>query len=294
MRELNGILVADKPKAVTSFDVVRDVRRALKLDKVGHCGTLDPMATGVLPLCLGSATRVVQFLTEAQKSYLATIRLGIDTDSLDADGKVVRTRAIPDLSRTLLEAALAKFRGTHPQTPPMFSAVRVQGKRLYERARAGEVVDRAPRIVTVHELVLRDFTPEAVDVFVRSSKGFYVRVLAASLGDALGCGGHLAALRRMSTGPFTLAQALPVSTICVGGPVVAARLVTEREALAFLPAIEVAGAAAERVRHGGRVEVPKHPAGAHRVVTPEGDLLAIAEAQDGFLTYRRVFSLPPE
>ncbi len=287
---MNGVLVVDKPKGITSFDVVRDVRRALKVKKVGHTGTLDPMATGVLPICIGDGTKIAQFITEATKAYDATLKLGATTDTLDAEGKVLETRPVPALTAELIEAALAKFRGPILQTPPMYSAVKIGGKRLYELARAGEEVERAARPVTVFELLLRDFSADEIKLSVTCSKGFFVRTLAAELGEALGCGAHLCALRRTQSGPFALAQAIPLAELVAGGPELAtARLVGLNDSLKDLPALQVTEAEATRVKHGGLVEVAGQLSGLHRVLEPSGALLSVAEVSRGRLVYRRVF-----
>jgi tRNA pseudouridine55 synthase len=285
---VDGVLVVDKPGGITSFGVVREVRRALQVRKAGHTGTLDPMATGVLPLCLGDATKIAQFITEASKSYEATLTLGVTTDTLDAEGKVLRTREVPPLTPELLEAAVARFRGTYAQIPPMFSAVRVGGQRLHELARAGQEVERAPRQVTVHELLIRDLTRDSVRLAVRCSKGFFVRVLASDLGEALGCGAHLSALRRTSTGPFGLGVAIPLAEVLAAPERARERLVTLDQALADLPELVLGAAEAERVRHGGLVEVPPPVQGLLRAKGPGGELLAVAEAVRGRLVYRRV------
>lgn len=274
--------MVDKPKGITSFDVVREVRRALKLKKVGHTGTLDPMATGVLPICVGDATKIAQFIIEATKAYDATLKLGSTTDTLDADGKILETRAVPEINGEVLERAFAKFRGTIQQVPPMYSAIKIGGKRLYELARAGEEVERQPREVTVFELTLRDFSADEVKFSVRSSKGFFVRSLAADLGEALGCGAHLTALRRTQSGPFTLAQSVPLTAIAD------AKLVSMSDALKDVPELKLSAIEAGRVKHGGLVEVAPSLSGVHRVVDPSGALLAIAEVVKGRLVYRRV------
>jgi len=287
---VHGVLVIDKPKGITSFDVVRDVRRALKLKKVGHTGTLDPMATGVLPICVGDGTKIAQFILEATKAYDATLKLGATTDTLDADGKVLVTRPVPALTPQVLEQALAKFRGTFQQVPPMYSAIKVGGKRLYELARAGEEIERRPREVTVYELTLRDFSADEVKFSVRSSKGFFVRSLAADLGEALGCGAHLTALRRTQSGPFTLAQALPLADLVANPAIAAERVVGSSDALKDLPVVTLSAAEAERARHGGVVEVAASLTGTHRVLEPSGALLAIADAVKGRLAWRRVLT----
>lgn len=280
---MHGVLVVDKPKGITSFDVVREVRRALGEKKVGHTGTLDPMATGVLPVCVGDATKISQFILESTKAYDATVKLGAVTDTLDAEGKVLETRPVPAITRELLEGALSKFRGTFQQVPPMYSAIKVGGKRLYELARAGEEIERKPREVTVYDLQLRDFSADEVKLSVRSSKGFFVRSLAADLGEALGCGAHLCALRRTQSGPFTLAQAIPLAEVTKSST-----LVSLNDSLKDLPEHRVSDAEAQRVRHGGVVEVSPTLTGVHRIIEPSGALLAVADAVRGRLVYRRV------
>jgi tRNA pseudouridine55 synthase len=288
---VNGVLVVDKPKGPTSSDVVQVVRRALGVKKAGHTGTLDPMATGVLPICLGDATRVAQVLTEGDKAYDATVKLGVTTDTLDAEGKVLETRAVPALSRERLEEVLAKFRGPQQQTPPMYSAIKQGGKRLYELARAGEEVEREARAVTVFALTLNDFSSDELKLSVACSKGFFVRTLAADLGEALGCGGHLTALRRTQSGPFSLAKAVPLADLVERGVAAAAgRLVSLEDALAFLPEVKTTAAEAERVRHGGVVEVPRPDAAVVRVTGPSGEVLALAEVKRGRLVYKRVLA----
>ncbi|AGC43682.1 tRNA pseudouridine synthase B [Myxococcus stipitatus DSM 14675] len=288
---MDGVLVIDKPTGPTSFDVVRQVRSLLKLKKVGHTGTLDPMATGVLPLCLGEATKVAGFITEGDKAYDATVRLGSETDTQDAEGQVTATAPVPALTPALLEAALARFRGSFDQVPPMYSAVKVAGKRLYELARAGEEVERAARHVTVYELVLRDFSADRIHLSVRCSKGFFVRTLAFDLGRALGCGAHLEALRRTASGPFVLARALPLADVAAQAKegTLASRLVSLGDALVDMPEVRVGAEDARRVSHGVPVEVPASSRpGRVRVTGPDGTLLAVAEGAGGRLRYLRV------
>lgn len=287
---MDGVLVVDKPSGPTSFDVVRQVRTLLKVKKVGHTGTLDPMATGVLPICLGEATKVAGFVTEGDKAYEATVHLGVETDTQDAEGKVVAEAPVPPLTAALVENALASFRGTFDQVPPMYSAVKVAGKRLYELARAGEEVERASRQVTVYELTLRDFSATRLRLSVRCSKGFFVRTLAYDIGRALGCGAHLTALRRTASGPFVLAQALPLAelpALAQDREAMARKLLPLSAALTNLPELRVSAEAAVRVSHGVPLEAPPLP-GRIRVVGPEGALLAVAEVVRGRLSYLRV------
>ena len=284
--EISGILVVDKPIGPTSFDVVRQVRHALEADKAGHTGTLDPLATGVLPVCLGEATKIAQFITERDKAYDAVVKLGEETDTLDAQGKVTKTSAVPPLDAALVESALAKFRGPLLQTPPMYSAVKVGGKRLYELARAGEEIERAARPVKVHQLTLVDFTADELRIHVECSKGFFVRTLAQDLGRALGTLAHLKALRRTRSGVFVLARAIPLATLIEKG-VQPNQLVSIEEALVELPELRLTAADAEKARHGGLVET-NAAGGPLRICGPDGELLAIADVLHGRLKYRRV------
>ncbi len=290
------MLIIDKPPGPTSFDVVHMVRAALKVKKVGHTGTLDPMATGLLPICLGDATKIAGYITQGDKAYTANIKLGAETDTQDAQGKVLRQAPVPPLTRAVLEDALAAFRGPLLQVPPMYSAVKIDGKRLYELARAGEEVERQPRPVTVHALDLLDFTPDSLTVQVRCSKGFFVRTLAFDLGRRLGCGAHLAALRRTHSGSFSLAQALPLQTLlervaAQAWGEISSRLVSPNDALAEMPPLSLPGPLAAKVRHGVAMDPPADtPVGRIRVLDGgSGELLAIAEVTpERRLKYLRV------
>ncbi|MFL5322409.1 MAG: tRNA pseudouridine(55) synthase TruB [Myxococcaceae bacterium] len=290
---MNGVLVIDKPAGPTSFDVVKRVRSLLKVKKAGHTGTLDPAATGVLPICLEDATKVAGYITLGDKAYDAVIRLGQTTDTQDAMGKVLSDRPVPNLTKALLEEAFAKFRGTFQQTPPMYSAVKVDGKRLYELARKGEEVERAARTVTVHELTLRDFSSNELRLSVRCSKGFFVRTLAFELGEALGCGAHLKALRRTMSGPFSLSQAVALDKLeTLTTEEVSKRLVPVGEALSELPSVSVNEADGKKVVHGMPLEGfgEQLGRGKLRVLGHDGALLAIGEvdAASGRLKYLRV------
>lgn len=204
---LHGYLVIDKPAGWTSHDVVARVRKLTGERKVGHAGTLDPAATGVLPVAVGLATRSLEFLAESSKTYVAEITFGITTDSHDIDGSVVATAPTTDLDRTRVEQALESFKGHQMQVPPMYSAVRIDGHRLYELARRGEEVAREPRPIVIHEIELKDWQPPVATVCIDCSKGTYIRTLAHDLGVRLGCGAFLSNLVRVRTGPFTLGDA---------------------------------------------------------------------------------------
>lgn len=293
---MNGVLVVDKPEGPTSFDVVRAVRRALKTSKVGHTGTLDPMATGVLPVCVGDATRIAQFLTEGDKTYEALVRLGASTDTQDRTGTVLAEADPSGVTREQLEAALDRFRGEIEQVPPMYSAVKVDGKRLYEMARAGQEVERAARKVTIHEVRLLDFRPPELTLRVHCSKGTYIRTLAHDLGELLGCHAHLAALRRIGSGPFHIEQAVPFDALKeLPAEELQQRLVTPREALAMLPELTLDPRSARRLCQGQRPrqsDVPPlegMPQGVPlRVIDEQGRLIAVAERRGDELRSLRV------
>ena len=204
---LHGFVVIDKPASWTSHDVVGWARRKFGERQIGHAGTLDPAATGVLPLAVGQATRLVEYLSDADKAYRATIRFGVITDSLDGDGRAIGTADVSALTREAVESELGRWVGRVEQVPPMYSAIKIGGERLYEAARRGEEVERASRTILIHALDLVNWDPPDADVIVRCSKGTYVRTLAADIGSALGTGGHLANLVRLQTGPFWLDEA---------------------------------------------------------------------------------------
>jgi tRNA pseudouridine55 synthase len=286
-----SVLVVDKPIGPTSFAVCKQVQRALARHqglplrqlKVGHGGTLDPMASGVLPICVGEGTKLAPFLLEADKEYEATVRFGAETDTLDADGAVIATAPVDGLTAAGVEGALAGFRGQISQVPPMYSALKRDGRPLYSYARAGETVERAARVVRVHDLTLLGFeAPHTARLRVRCSKGTYVRVLAADLGRTLGTGAHLVALRRLASGPFriegaiTLDEVLRRSETREGLP-----FVSLSDALAHLPAVRVPVTVANALRWGQPLAwaaLPSAPdAGSIRVLEDDGALVAVVE-----------------
>ena len=210
---MNGFLVIDKPQGVTSFDVVRTIRRALKVRRVGHCGTLDPMATGVLPVAIGEATRLVEFVMDGEKIYRGTLKLGETTDTQDAEGTILSSRAIDGIDRAQIEAVIATLLGPIQQLPPMYSALKRDGVPLYELARKGLEVERALRSIEIYRFEISSVDLPFVTFEVTCSKGTYVRTLAHDLGARLGCGAHLTALRRMKSGAFTEAEAIPLDSL---------------------------------------------------------------------------------
>lgn len=207
----DGIAIIDKPAGLTSHDVVNRVRRATRIRQVGHAGTLDPMATGVLVACLGQATRVSEYLLSHDKAYRATIRLGLETNTYDADGEVTATHEV-SVDRAEVERALTHFVGKIQQVPPMYSAIKREGQKLYELARQGIEIERAARSVIVHSIELLDYQAPDAAIDVRCSAGTYIRSIAHDLGAALGTGGHLIDLRRTASGPFTIDQAISLDT----------------------------------------------------------------------------------
>ena len=207
---VDGILNVNKPHGLTSMSLVRRVKKAGVIKKVGHGGTLDPIATGVVPVCLGRATRVMEYLVEGVKEYRAGVELGVETDTYDAMGEVVSTSDASGVTRDDVEAALSRFQGRIEQVPPMYSALKRQGKRLYELARAGIEVDREPRTVEVYAIELTDWSPPIATVDVTCGRGFYMRSLAHDLGRELGCGAHMGHLVRTRNGPFHIEDALSI------------------------------------------------------------------------------------
>ncbi|WP_457943641.1 tRNA pseudouridine(55) synthase TruB [Vreelandella alkaliphila] len=200
---VNGVLLLDKPKGISSNHALQRVRRLFEAQKAGHTGTLDPMATGLLPICLGEATKFSAHLLEADKMYRTRVELGVITDTGDAEGTVIERREVPRLTAGDVESVLARFHGEIDQVPPMYSALKHQGKKLYELAREGKHVERAARRVSVYDARLLAFEGTAFEIEVSCSKGTYIRTLAEDIGHALGCGAHISQLRRLKTGPFT-------------------------------------------------------------------------------------------
>lgn len=286
---MNGVLVVDKPGGITSFDVVARVRRALGQRRVGHTGTLDPMATGVLPICVGEATKLVPFLVGGDKEYEAEARLGVTTDTLDATGTIRSETNATNVSRSDVERALECFVGVIQQRPPMHSAVRVDGRRLYTLARQGLDVERAARAVTVYSIEVLGFAAPLVRLRVRCGKGTYVRSLVDDLGAALGVGAHLTALRRTRVGAFTLADAVALDAVGPTTPLRSAAEALADHAAVALAAEQVSDVRAGKVRTVAGLPVPPGAAGPVRLLAPDGTLVAVAEARDGRLTLARVF-----
>jgi tRNA pseudouridine55 synthase len=247
----DGLLLADKGSGVTSFQVVAHLRRALRVAKVGHGGTLDPMATGLLPILLGEATKLTAYLQGQDKEYVATVRLGVTTDTLDATGTITGEWPVPPLTASEVEAALGRFVGEIDQVPPMFSALHAGGRRLHELARAGVEIERAPRRVRIHRIDVLEWAPPRLRVRVACGSGTYVRSLAADVGEALACGAHLEALARTGLGVFRLEEAVPWAVIQVGAPaVLAGHVLPPDRAVLHLPEVRVPPPAGRLLGHG--------------------------------------------
>jgi tRNA pseudouridine55 synthase len=280
---MDGVLVVDKPAGMTSADVVARVKKARAEAKVGHTGTLDPMATGVLPIVLGEATKLAPFLLADDKVYEGELELGLTTDTLDADGTVVERRPFQPIDEAALRAAMQELVGDQLQIPPMHSALRHEGRRLYELAREGVEIDRTARPVTVRRFELLALASPRARFVVDCSKGTYVRALVRDVGQALGCGATLTALRRTRAGVFTLSQAVPLEAAAE------APLVPLADALAHLTTLSLDAAQTVAARHGK--PLPDGGAtGTVRLLDPDGGLVAVAEARAGRLVYLRVFN----
>lgn len=283
----NGILIVDKPADWTSQDVVSKLRGVFHERRVGHGGTLDPMATGVLPVFFGRATRGVEFFEHAEKAYVAKLRLGTVTDTQDVTGTVLETCPVA-VPREELETVLARFHGPQSQIPPMYSAIKVGGKKLYELARAGKEVARKPRQITVFALELRQFSRTEAEIYIHCSKGTYVRTLCHDIGAALGCGGCMAALRRVQAGEYTATEAVTMETIL--NHAAPETLLRPVDSL-FLPhpTLPLTAAQEKCVLNGAAFSTPK-PSGIYRVYGESREFLALGEISEGkFRTIKSFF-----
>jgi tRNA pseudouridine55 synthase len=277
-----GLIVVDKPVGPTSHRVVNLVRAGSGVRKVGHAGTLDPRASGVLVLCLGAATRLSEYLSTASKSYEARVQFGSATRTYDAEGEVMHhTGDVPNLEA--IERALPAFRGEIQQVPPPYSAVKLEGRKAYELARQGQEPDLEPRSVTIYRIEIERYEPPELLLNVECSAGTYIRSLAHDLGQALGTGAHLAALRRVKAGPFGLKQAVPLIDLehafAVGGW--ERFLIPAAVALPELPAVRLNLEQMEEIRNGRRIQCATQAAGLVKALSPEGELAAILEPVDG-------------
>lgn len=290
-RAIDGLLLLDKPRGITSNRALQIAKRLLEARKAGHTGSLDPLATGLLPLLFGEATKLSQFLLDADKRYWTVVRLGVVTTTHDADGEVVETRPVA-ISRPALEQALTAFQGEIEQIPPMYSALKQGGQPLYELARAGIEVERAPRGVTVHAIHLLSFESDRVELDITCSKGTYVRTIAHDLGTALGCGAHVAELRRLAVGALRIEDAVDLDTLAaaVSATARAAWLKPADAALPEMPDLTLTSAAMFYLRQGSAVSVrPAPSSGWVRLYGPDRRFLGVGEVlDDGRIAPRRL------
>ncbi|MGB9193484.1 MAG: tRNA pseudouridine(55) synthase TruB [Azonexus sp.] len=290
-KQVDGVLLLDKPLGLTSNDALQKARRLFSAAKGGHTGTLDPLATGLLPLCFGEATKFSADLLDADKTYEAVLKLGVTTDSGDAEGAVTGTVAV-DVAESAILSVLPRFIGNIQQIPPMHSALKRNGRPLYELARQGIEVERAPRAVTIHAIDCLVIAGDMLTLRVACSKGTYIRVLAADIGQALGCGAHLAALRRTAVGDLDLAGAVTLAELeALDEAGRAGRLQPVDALLQSLPIMTVEGEVAERFRHGNPVDLHPGLAGKIRVYAG-GRLIGVGEpGSDGRLWPKRLVQL---
>ena len=283
---MNGIVIIDKPQGWTSQDVTARLRRVFQTRRIGHGGTLDPMATGVLPVFVGRATRGVEFFEHAEKTYETVLRLGITTDTEDITGTVL-TEQDAFVTGEMLEKVLEKFRGEIMQVPPMYSALKINGQKLVDLARKGKEVERKPRPITIHELTLLSMEADGIHLRVRCSKGTYIRTLCKDIGEALGCGGCMAALRRVQAGEYTIAEAVPLMDLLeMENPEQVLRTVDTM--FRNYPAVTLTENQEKRCKNGAAFSV-KLENGTYRAYSKNGEFLMLAKVEDGVMSTIKSF-----
>ena len=283
---MNGIVIVDKPEGWTSQDVTAKLRGVFQTRRIGHGGTLDPMATGVLPVFVGRATRGVEFFEHAEKTYETVLRLGITTDTEDITGTVL-TEQDAFVTGTMLEEVLRKFRGEILQVPPMYSALKINGQKLCDLARKGREVERKPRAVTIHELELLGMEAEGIRLRVRCSKGTYIRTLCKDIGQALGCGGCMASLRRVSAGAYTIGEAVPLATLIEAAePEKYLRPVDTM--FVQYPAVTLTANQEKRCRNGGSFSIAMAD-GTYRAYSQAGEFLMLAKVESDIMSTIKSF-----
>ncbi len=293
-RRLDGVLLLDKPVGLGSNAALQAVKRLYRAEKAGHAGTLDPLASGLLPILFGEATKFSQLALDADKEYVASAQLGVTTATGDAEGEILERRSV-DVAEDAIEPVLARFRGDIEQVPPMYSALKHEGRPLYALARKGESVVRTTRKVRIHELELLGFAGDTLELRVRCSKGTYVRTLVEDLGQALGCGAHLSSLRRTAAGVFRIADAAMFDQLQLATPVERDGLLLPMERLlASLPRVDLSGPQADRFCQGQAVALERSPGGRCSVYSALGGLLlGVGEAgPQGELRPRRLVARP--
>lgn len=292
MPDVFGFLNIDKPLGITSHDVVHKVRRGFQIKKVGHAGTLDPLATGVLVVCLGSATRLSEYVMASRKRYQAQVHLGIVTTTYDQEGDIIQTRDAAHITRADVEAVLPRFTGVIDQIPPAYSAIKQGGRKLYEMARAGETAERAPRRVTIESLKVVNWSPPLFTLDVVCGAGTYIRSLAFDLGEVLGAGAHLAGLIRTASGTFGLENAVTLDGLLTD-PDWSRHIISPDVALAAMPVVSLDEVDTEHVLYGrpiARQQADESPlAQSARAYDPAGRFIAILESGDGVWRPHKVF-----
>jgi len=291
-RNVHGILLLDKRLGVSSNQALQEVKRLLNAAKAGHTGSLDPLATGLLPLCFGEATKVSGMMLDDDKRYRVVIRLGVLTDTGDAEGAVLETQPVPEITQAMLDACLQRFTGELDQVPPMYSALKLNGKKLYELAREGKTVERKARRITIYALKQLDFERDRLTLEVFCSKGTYIRSLAEDIGAHFGCGGTVAELRRLQAGMFDLDQAFTIEQLrALDAHQLDACLLAVDVPLQALPAVELQDVDAGKIRNGQAVNAELSPPGQVRLYHA-GAFLGLGEMRmDGKLAPCRVFNL---
>ena len=286
----NGIIIIDKPAGWTSMDVCAKLRGILREKRVGHGGTLDPMATGVLPVFVGQATRAVEFAENSRKEYVAGLRLGQVTNTQDTSGETLETHPVT-ASRADVEIALGRFLGDIQQIPPMYSAIKINGQKLYELARRGQEVERKPRSITIHELELLEGADADYLLRVRCSKGTYVRTLCHDLGRALGCGGCMSSLRRTRAGSFTLSQAVTMQQVLnfAAEQAPQALLMPVDAVFSMHPPLIVTMGQAAKLKNGAQIKDWQFRPGTYRVYAEDGEFLLLGRVENGGLTTIKSF-----
>jgi tRNA pseudouridine55 synthase len=297
-RDLHGIVLLDKPLGLSSNEALQVVRKGIfRAEKGGHTGALDPLATGLLPLCFGEATKLAGMLLGSRKAYLAECKLGATTSTADLEGEVVQVRPVPELSEADIEAALTKLRGRITQVPPVYSAIKLDGEPLYVKARRGEAVDVPSREVDVYRLELVRRSEDTLTLYVECGSGTYVRSLAVDLGEDLGCGAHLTALRRLWVDPFREPAMVTVEQLEAaagqGDDALLALLLPVSAGLEGLPALRLDAERTLAVSQGQQIPVDPALSGQYAVFGEDGRLLILGEAVDGKLRIVRGFNLPP-
>ncbi|MCP1376062.1 tRNA pseudouridine(55) synthase TruB [Dyella lutea] len=299
-RELHGLVLLDKPLGLSSNQALQEVRRLFRAAKGGHTGALDPLATGLLPLCFGEGTKLAAHLLGARKAYRATCRLGVTTTTGDLEGEVASQRAVPALDDAMIEAALVPLRGRIRQVPPVYSAIKQGGEPLYAKARRGEAVDVPAREVDVYRLVLVGREGDLLHLEIECGTGTYIRSLAVDLGEALGCGAHLTALRRIWVEPFTSPRMYPLDELREragqGDEALLEALLPVSAGVAHLPALRLDAAQSQAIAQGRQIALDEVdvPAGLCTAFADDGTLLALVECgPDGLLRVQRGFNLPP-